>query len=233
MSSELQAYYENNKLNGKRYNTQYETKKWGSEGADGLPKSLSKISDLLASCEFLKILQEISGIDNLKITAEPNSNGYSIFHVVEDGGALAPHIDHTFDMKDSTMHHVLNVILYISPDWDVNWGGATQLYNKNVKLKGEVECVPNRALIFLHSPISVHGTKAVNKLENDDVSRNTIYFDYYSSSSDPFGEAGYPIKNYRAPHTFFPENKIDLLKTKNRRYLKFYLANLLGKIGLR
>ena len=44
-----------------------------------------------------------------------------------------------------------------------NWGGNTTLKNRITKSYASVEFKPNRALVFMHSPISEHGTSLLSE----------------------------------------------------------------------
>ena len=90
-----------------------------------------------------------------------NSSGYSFFHAMTSNSFLGPHTDHTVDMNGKS-YHVLNIIIYASKEWDANFGGGTTIHDKKGKIFTDVEFKPNRALIFLHSPISIHGTQRIS-----------------------------------------------------------------------
>jgi Rps23 Pro-64 3,4-dihydroxylase Tpa1-like proline 4-hydroxylase len=233
LSTELEFFYEEKKNVGKSHKTDVEKNKWGSENL-AVPDLLQQAGDFFKSSELLNFLESVTGFNNLKVTKEENSAGYSLFHVMKPGSYLGPHTDHTVDMgPDKSLYHVLNIITYVQNKWDPNWGGGTTLFDRDGRLLSTVEYRPNRALIFMHSPFSIHGTQAVS--DRAKVGRMSLYFDYYSSSEKPYDHLNiekFPLIS--SPHRFFLNSKIDYLKAKNFKYLKHQLMHLknLGKYYL-
>ena len=60
---------------------------------------------------------------------------YQIFMKCPKSGFLGSHVDHS---HHPTTHkkHVLNIIIYLSKEWESQFGGNTLLFNKyEIKLK--------------------------------------------------------------------------------------------------
>ena len=111
-----------------------------------------------------------------------------------------------------------------------NFGGSTIFFNSTgVEVKSKVEYMPNRAVIFLHTPYSFHGVDRLK--DNGDIKRKTLYIDYYSESLTPFKYMELPFKNHWFKHgtTFILPKLSDYLKSKNRNYAKTYIKYLFGK----
>jgi hypothetical protein len=228
LSSSLETYYDVNKSGGGvKFNSKVEDGKWGSSGLS-LSEELVALGSFLQSIELRKLLEDITGLQNLKITSDLNSSGYSFFHAMSPNSFLGPHTDHTVDMNGKS-YHVLNIIIYASKEWNANFGGATTIHNKNARISTDVEFKPNRALIFLHSPISIHGTQRVSKLA--DKKRFSIYFDFYSDESNPYKHLDLPsISKINSPHLFYFDNKLDYLKSKNRKYFSLWKSHYKAKL---
>lgn len=222
LSLEMSEYYDVNEKKGKRWNSQAESGKWGSTGLQ-LPSGLKALDEYLKSPDLIKILQKISGFEDLKVTANINGIGFSFFHAMKPGAYLGPHTDHTRDLNNGP-YHVLNIIIYMSNNWDANWGGGTTIFDGNQNLGTDVEYKPNRALIFMHSPFSVHGTQRISELAKNQ--RFSIYYDYYTSKPEPYKHLNITkIKLLNSPHFFYLPTIWDYIKPKNIRYTKMHLAH--------
>lgn len=227
ISEEMGHYYTENKDNGKNWNTDAENGKWGSTGLD-LPENLVMLDNFLKSESFIDFLEDISGFKGLKVTKNINGVGFSFFHSMKPGAFLIPHTDHTRDLNEGP-YHVLNVIIYMSKEWDPNWGGGTTLFDKKVNLNTDVEYKPNRALIFMHSPHSIHGTQKISDLAKSQ--RFSTYYDYYSDASEPYKHLGIPsFKLINSPHIFYLPKLSLYFKKENFRYAKMHLAHFKRKV---
>jgi len=169
---------------GKSFNTIVEEKKWISLNSS-LPGSIKGIVDVLNSDVWVENMRALTGINSLIATQHGNTK-LANYHVMEPGGILGSHVDHSFE-PESGMPHVLNILIYLSDDWAIDSGGGTLLYNKTgKKVIKKVEYKPNRAVLFLHTPYSFHGVERINS--NSVNNRRTIYVDYYSKSYKPYDD---------------------------------------------
>lgn len=227
LNREMREYYSENKTKGATWRSDAEDGKWGSTGLS-VPPRLAELDAFLGSDVLKKLLSGISGFGNLEVTSNINGVGFSFFHAMEAGSYLGPHTDHTRDLNNGP-YHVLNIILYMADAWDPNWGGGTTLFSENIRLDGVVEYRPNRALIFMHGPKTIHGTQRISSLASKN--RLSIYYDYYTWDKNPYthlGDPGVPLLN--SPHLFYLPNWLSYLKKPNRRYAKMHLAHLKEKL---
>jgi hypothetical protein len=224
LCSEMNEYYENKKNEGLRYSTEVESNKWGSTGL-GLPEHLVQVEELLSSKKFQLFLEGVSGFKDLKTTADTNGVGYSFFHLMPPGSYLGPHTDHTRDMASGIgSYHVLNIIIYCQGSWNANWLGGTAFYESPSKIGSIVEYKPNRAVVFMHSPISIHGTQIVPKTAN--LNRLSLYYDYYTDDASPYRHlqmSSFPL--IKSGHRFYLKNVTDYLKPENKKYLIGHLSH--------
>jgi hypothetical protein len=88
-------------------------------------------------------------------------------------------------------------------------------WNKNFKV---INYIPNRAVIFLHTPFTFHG---VTKLQNNLIKRSSLYVDYYTSDLNPYSHLKLDFKNvwFKHPTTFILPKFKDFFLKKNRKYL--------------
>lgn len=103
------------------------------------------ILDYLNTPEFLKHLEELTGIE--KLYQDPSLFGGGV-HKINKGGKLSIHID--YNNHPATKHRrKLNLLIYLNKDWDKSWGGNLELWNKELTKKViEFEPIFNRAVIF-------------------------------------------------------------------------------------
>lgn len=227
LNTEMREYYGENREKGKTWNSDAEDGKWGSTGL-AVPPRLAELDKFLGSEGLTSLLSRITGFTNLTVTSNINGVGFSFFHAMKPGSYLGPHTDHTRDLNNGP-YHVLNIILYMSNEWDPNWRGGTTLFNEKVQLSGVVEYRPNRALIFMHSPHSIHGTERVSQLAGGN--RFSIYYDYYTDDAKPYAHLGMPdVKLLDSPHLFYLPKWWMYLKGPNRRYAKMHLAQVKQKL---
>ena len=92
--------------------------------------------------------------------ADPGLNGGG-WHIHKHGGLLNPHLDYSLHPK-LELQRKLNLIVYLSRDWEESWGGDFGLWgNTSSNEPGHLEkaITPkfNRALIFDTTQNSWHG----------------------------------------------------------------------------
>ncbi len=211
---------ESSKINnnkGKSFTNEVEKNKWISKNTQ-LPNKVREIITELNSRSWIDNLKKLTNIDTLFGTEVGNTD-LANYHEMSRSGFLGSHVDHSAD-PNTGKPHVLNIILYLTKNWKTNWGGSTTLSDKKgKKIIKEIEYIPNRAVIFLHTPYSFHG---VSKLQNNNINRATIYVDYYSQSKQPFENINPNFNNKWFKHgtCFVLENKLDYFKLKNLYYTK-------------
>lgn len=167
-----------------------QTKKTISTGED-VPPLISLVAEKFASPEMLRYLEKLTGLK--KLIPDPYYNtDYGYYHIVGAGGVLGSHVDHGRHSK-LNIPHVLNIVVYISPDWKKEYGGSLCLYDKSGKsIEKEVDSLANRAVIFACTPVAYHGVKPV--LESCSKRRHSLYFAYYSVNSNAsVGVEGFPV----------------------------------------
>jgi Rps23 Pro-64 3,4-dihydroxylase Tpa1-like proline 4-hydroxylase len=151
-----------------------------------LPTAHRITYDIMHSGEFLYELEQMTGIVGLLPDPHLVGSGYSI---IRNGNTLGCHYD--FNWNDRIrLHRKLTSLLYITPDWQDEWGGHIQYYDDNIDVNPNAKLIEsvaprfNRFVInenIKHGPY--HRVSAVNA--PDDIGRCAIRFFYYISTSDP------------------------------------------------
>jgi len=144
----------------------------------------SEISRLLSN-EFVDQLKQITGIDPIYPDIGLSGAGW---HMHIRGGKLNVHRDYVIHPKIQ-LARKLNLIIYLTPDWNPKWGGALELWSHNPDTDRPKECVHkidclfNRAIIFDTTQNSWHGLpEQLTCPEN--VSRRSLATYYMSEVSE-------------------------------------------------
>ena len=130
------------------------SRKWTLSDIDRLPWPVVHAFAALHRSDWIDWLERLTGIRPLH--ADPDLYGGGM-HVSTPGSFLDVHADFTQHpvMKE---RRALNILLYLSPDWEPAWGGHLELWGHDMR-----RCVRsiaprfNRAVIFATSATSFHG----------------------------------------------------------------------------
>ena len=147
--------------------TQY---KHANENKLGMPKrelfpaTLGAVTDELNSPEFVAWVSELTGIPNLM--ADPMLEGGGL-HQSGPGGYLNVHTDFSMHHFHTHWHRRVNLILYLNPGWQEEWGGSIELWERSLSRKSgqgkmsrcaaKYSPLLNHALIFTTDERSLHG----------------------------------------------------------------------------
>jgi Rps23 Pro-64 3,4-dihydroxylase Tpa1-like proline 4-hydroxylase len=145
-----------------------------------LPQYTRNLFYALNSRPFIGFLEELTGIEGL--IPDPYFIGAGI-HVVANGGHLDIHADFNHHGK-MNLERRLNVLIYLNKDWQEDWGGSFEIWDKN--MQGKVKSfVPlfNRMVCFNTTSDSWHGNPATVANPNGDP-RMSIALYYYTASWD-------------------------------------------------
>ena len=135
------------------YNNPLE-KKFAFNNIESLNDCFNTFFSYVNSEEFIKKLEELTGVSNLKPDKQLNGGG---LHMIARGGKLDIHEDYNIH-KGLGMLRKLNLIYYLSDPWDESWGGHLELWNKDMtKCHKKIAPIFNRAVIFRTDMGSNHG----------------------------------------------------------------------------
>lgn len=138
----------------------------------------------LNSKPFIQFLESLTGIEAL--ISDPHFLGGG-FHETTKGGKLGVHADFNFN-KSLNLRRRINVLIYLNKNWEEEYGGHIELWDKNMKTKvKQVLPVFNRCLIFNTTSSSFHGHPTpLNCPEH--MSRKSLALYYYTSSKRIYEE---------------------------------------------
>ena len=143
---------------GRTFKSVNEKKKVQITDAKLFPGSIARLNEALAGAEFLSDLSYVTGIPNLLADEELDGGG---IHITGSGGRLDVHVDFNY-LESRKLHRRLNLLVYLNPIWEEQWGGHVQFWDKSVEnCRAEFAPVLNRCVIFETSDISFHGVTPV------------------------------------------------------------------------
>lgn len=161
----------------------FNEKKLGMSKAELIPENLMKIINELSSPEFIKFLEELTGIKN--IIADPALEGGGI-HQIPQGGFLNIHADFTVHPRHRNWRRRINVLVYLNKDWKDEYGGKLELWTKDMK-RSFSKILPqfNRVVVFNTDKDSFHGHPDPLTCP-DGMSRKSIALYYYTDEENPY-----------------------------------------------
>ena len=130
----------------------------------------------LSSDWFLRWLEEITGIK--KLVSDPDLDGGGL-HMIERGGFLNVHVDFLAHTTRKSWSRQLNLLVYLNKDWKDSWGGALELWDK--QMTHAVQKIPpifNRCVIFQTCEGSYHGHPTPLNCP-EDVQRRSLALYYF------------------------------------------------------
>ena len=147
---------------------------------DRLPDFTKYLFQSFNSRHFILFLQEMTGIKGL--IPDPYFVGAGI-HRTLNGGHLDIHADFNVH-KQMRVERRLNVLIYLNHDWQENWGGSFEIWDKQMTHK-MASFVPiyNRMVCFSTGSDTFHGNpEPVNHPQGKP--RQSIALYYYTATWD-------------------------------------------------
>ena len=141
-----------------KYNNPVENKKACSHW-DKFPAPIYSALYYLCSSDFISILSRITS--NGFIYADYGLHGGGM-HSHDRGGKLNIHKDYSIHPKLSFERNY-NLIVYMTPDWNSDWGGGLEFWSHDEENNSPKECIVeienkfNRAVLFDTTQNSWHG----------------------------------------------------------------------------
>ena len=153
----------------------FREKKCTSKDFDNFDPILKKITFALQDSRVIELVSKITLIKDQIPDPTLYAGGLSSMNF---GHHLGPHIDNSHDASRK-YYRTLNLLYYVSPDWNINYGGNLELWDKNVSQNVTIESKFNRLVLMETTPSSWH---SVSKVVID-KSRNCVSNYYFSSFS--------------------------------------------------
>jgi hypothetical protein len=191
-----------------------------------LGPAYAELDDRIQSPEFLGLISKITGIPDLLY--DPHYFGGGT-HENRRGQDLDAHVD--FNRHPVTgWHRRLNLIVYLNPEWDDDWGGSLELHSDPRRVDNQVKLVTplmNRAVIFETTEWSWHGfARIAPPADRPEITRRSIALYFYSIErpaeelADPHSTiyVDRPLSgHYVAGHTLSEDDQRELAIAITRR----------------
>lgn len=145
------------------------------------PPAIAAATDELNSPRFVAWISGLTGIPNLM--ADPMLEGGGL-HQSTAGGYLNVHTDFSMHHFHMNWRRRVNLILYLNPNWNDEWGGALELWEPKMKrCAAKYPPLLNHALIFTTDQRSLHGFPEPLTCPSG-VSRKSLALYYYTVEHD-------------------------------------------------
>ena len=203
---------------GNKFNNKVE-KKLSLNDSNLLSFNTNNFLNFLNSQIFLNFLQKLTSIKE-KLVPDPYLLGGGL-HELRNDGYLNIHSD--FNLHPSMkLDRRLNILIYLNKNWEENFGGSLQLWDKDMKA-----CIKkilpefNRMVIFSTTDYSYHGNPdKVTCTEGN--SRKSIAM-YYYSNGRPSSERKLGLHSTifrKRPEQNEPDGNIEFKKLFGQFYLR-------------
>jgi Rps23 Pro-64 3,4-dihydroxylase Tpa1-like proline 4-hydroxylase len=143
---------------------------------------LSEIIYAFQDLKVVNIVSEITGFKQLFADEYLYAGGVS---VMDNGCFLNPHLDNSHD-KDRDKYRVLNLLYYVTPNWQEEYGGNLELWDGGLKQPCRtIHSKFNRLVIMVTNKTSLHSVSKVT------YSGQRCCVSNYYFSHQPVGEDEY------------------------------------------
>ncbi len=150
----------------------------------GVDEQIGRVFTMLGAPDFIAWLEAITGIPKLQIDEDFIGAG---LHQAVNGSSLPVHADHNTHPKNNALYRRLNLLIYMNPRWEPQWGGILELWDRDAAAPA-VSVVPllNRCIVMEVNDRAFHGYRQVRV--PDGIARNAIVVYYYSPQPAPLQE---------------------------------------------
>lgn len=168
----------------------FREQKFTSKAYEQFDPVLSDITFAFQEPSIVSLIEEITGIKGQVPDSLLYAGGLS---AMGKGHFLSPHVDNS---HDSTLSHyrTLNLLYYVTPDWNQENGGNLQIWNKDVSRNCTIHSKFNRLVIMETTPNSWHSVSRVRV----DLIRKCVS-NYYFSRQSPTGTDYFNVTTFSAP----------------------------------
>lgn len=159
-------------------------------------KSFDKFDPLVGDITFAiqdpRVVAVVERITNIKDQIPDSSLYAGGLSAMSKGQYLGPHLDNSHD-GTRTYYRTLNLLYYVTPNWNLENGGNLELWDERVRKKATIASLFNRMVIMETTPASWH---SVNEVRVESVRK--CVSNYYFSPSSPTGTDYFNVTSFSA-----------------------------------
>jgi Rps23 Pro-64 3,4-dihydroxylase Tpa1-like proline 4-hydroxylase len=183
-------------------------------------KSMEKFDPLIGDITFAfqdeRVIEKVSELTKIKDPkGDPHLYAGGI-SAMGKGHFLQPHLDNSHDLEQEN-YRVLNLLYYITPNWNPENGGNLELWNEEVTESIEIPSLFNRLVLMSTNDKSFHSVNEV-KVEGS----RCCVSNYYFSPHSPNGYETSHVTYFKAR----PEQKLRRIFTKADSDLRSVLRKI-------
>ncbi len=154
----------------------------------GLDPIISEVTYAFQDPGVIEVIEEVTELEALEGDPRLYAGGISI---MSEGDFLNPHIDNSHDAKRQRYRR-LNLLYYVTPDWQSECGGNLELWDARVRQPREIVSRFNRLVVMATDASSWHSVNPVKV----DAARCCVS-NYYFSGQSPSGQDYYHVTSFR------------------------------------
>ena len=192
--------------------------KISSSNEELFPPLIRHVMHEFNSGTFMNFIGDLTGYKSL--VPDPSFGGCGL-HSTGAGGRLMIHADASRH-PNSSLHQILNMIYYITPDWQDEWGGHLELWDSEGKVcEKRVKPEFNSMLIFFTGSRCYHG-HPLPVTSPKGVRRNSLAAYYYTTDR----QVDEAYDGHQIHVTWVPTNDLDQ-KVSAKRKVRLFLNRIL------
>ena len=150
---------------------------------------LEEIIYAFQDARVVQLIAEITGLEQLMPDEYLYAGGVSL---MEYGCFLNPHLDNSHD-KDINNYRVLNLLYYVTPNWQKNYGGNLEIWDQGLKQPCRtIHSKFNRLVIMVTNKSSLHSVSPINH-----HGRRCCVSNYYFSPKPADTQKYYHVTSFR------------------------------------
>lgn len=168
------------------------------EHMENITKTAWQVLQFLNSPIAISYLETLTGIQGLIPDPKFIGGGY---HKIKRGGKLSIHADYNTH-PETKLHRRLNLLVYLNQNWQEEWGGHLELWNKELtNCTHKILPIFNRAVIFNITDDAYHGHPEPLNCPEDEA-RHSLALYYFTEDRPDFEKS-----HEHAAVWYFPEEK--------------------------